>query len=322
MRHQKEAVSEIEQREIYDPALMPVMEEWEQTFDTIPDIIVVIDNHYRIKRANKALAVKLGLRREDITGSLCYKVIHGTEAPPVYCRHVKVIRKGKENIAEVYENKLKDHYIVSSTPICGPDGNVTGVVKVFREISARKKMEEQLKAAAITDDLTGLFNRRGFIALAEQHCKLAARTRRKVSLLYMDLDNMKLINDEHGHKAGDQALRDTAGIIKKVFRKSDIIARIGGDEFVVLLTDPSKNDIHGVISRHVQNNVNKFNEQSGLSYKLSLSMGFACFDPDRPCSIEDLLSRADALMYEDKKRRSKNAALPALLRAGMPEISL
>jgi len=178
----------------------------------------------------------------------------------------------------------------------------------------RKAMEEQLHSAAITDSLTGLFNRRGFFTLAGQQCKLADRTKRYMSLLYLDLDGFKTINDELGHKTGDQALRETANILKKTFRESDIIARLGGDEFVVLLTEPSEFDIDRIIISHVQKNVKIHNEQPGREYVLLLSMGISHYDPDNPCSIGDLLDKADILMFEDKKYHKQEKKIARLVK--------
>ena len=174
------------------------------------------------------------------------------------------------------------------------------------DITESKKMEKQLQSLSISDDLTGLLNRRGFYTLSEQQCKLADRTGRLLSLLYMDMNNMKDINDELGHKTGDQALIDTANILNKTFRKSDIIARIGGDEFAVLLVEHSEG-VNNIITDHLDENIRIHNEQAGRSYKLSLSVGIAKYDPEHSCSVEDLLTLADKLMYKDKKLRKLEA---------------
>jgi diguanylate cyclase (GGDEF)-like protein len=161
-------------------------------------------------------------------------------------------------------------------------------------------MEKQLEDAAITDSLTGIFNRRGFFIMAEQQCKLSDRNKRALSLLYIDLDGMKNINDELGHKEGDLALIDTSRILKRSLRETDIVARIGGDEFTVLLTDTSEPDIEKVIIGHIHNNIAKHNETAGRRYELMLSIGISRYDPAFPCAIDDLMHRADKLMYEDK----------------------
>jgi diguanylate cyclase (GGDEF)-like protein len=180
------------------------------------------------------------------------------------------------------------------------------------DVTERREMERKLKAAALTDVLTGLLNRRGFLTLSEQQCKLVKRTRRRLALLYIDLNNMKKINDDFGHEEGDRALIDTARILKNTFRESDIIARIGGDEFSVLITEPAGTGIENIVINNVQDSLKAFNEKSGRPYELSLSMGFAHFDPEHNCSVGDLIHRADALMYEDKKRQLNKEVLSVL----------
>ena len=133
--------------------------------------------------------------------------------------------------------------------------------------------------------------------------------KKKLSLLYLDLDNLKAINDELGHKAGDEALWDAAGIIKSSVRKSDIIARIGGDEFAVLLTDLSAPDTEEAVISHLHHNLNEHNSHSGQSYRLSLSIGTSRFDLHNPCSVDSLLTQADILMYREKQNKHKDHSI-------------
>ena len=168
----------------------------------------------------------------------------------------------------------------------------------------QKIMEDKHRELAITDDLTGLLNRRGFFALAEHQCKVATRNKKILALLYIDFDGLKIINDELGHEAGDQALEDTANIFKATFRSSDIIARIGGDEFAVLLTDlPNPKDENKII-QHLQDNLTKHNESGTRKYELGLSIGVAYYNPEDSCSIGKLLNKADELMYRHKNLKT------------------
>jgi len=129
---------------------------------------------------------------------------------------------------------------------------------------------------------------------------LANRTKMGMLLLFADFNNLKWINDTLGHHKGDLALIETANILKETFREPDIIARIGGDEFVVLATEGRKDSAEILISR-LQENLDTHNARGKRSYKLSLSMGIARYDPECPCSIDELLDRADNLMYEQKQ---------------------
>lgn len=168
------------------------------------------------------------------------------------------------------------------------------------EIAERKKLEEKFRTASITDELTGLLNRRGFLVIAQKQVDIAKRDKRNFSILYMDLNEMKKINDEFGHKEGDQALVDIATILKKTYRASDSIARMGGDEFIVLITDPHSSTIEKTVAQHIQDNLRIHNQQTEKGYRLAVSMGMVHYDPERPCSLEELLARADELMYQHK----------------------
>ena len=177
-----------------------------------------------------------------------------------------------------------------------------------KELIARiehAKMHERLHDISLHDELTGLYNRRGFFTLAEHLLKTAKRQQAGLFMLYCDLDGLKGINDALGHQKGDWALIDTANILKETFRDSDIIARIGGDEFVVMPIKTTGDNLEIVINR-LQKAVEMDNTKSKREYKLSISIGTAYFDPLSPCTIDELLSQADKLMYEQK--RSKQTA--------------
>lgn len=161
--------------------------------------------------------------------------------------------------------------------------------------------QEELKKLSITDELTGLLNRRGFFAIAKKHCKIASRTNLNFSLVYIDFDGMKFINDEYGHQEGDAALIDTAKILKESFRSSDIIARIGGDEFVAITMETPETDF-GLLTKRLRANLEYHNKKTNKPYVLSLSLGFSRFSPDKPCSIDELISKADKFMYKNKEQ--------------------
>lgn len=169
---------------------------------------------------------------------------------------------------------------------------------------AHRKLGE-LRAMSLVDELTGLHNRRGFVFLAQQHVKIASRTKRGMLLLYADLDDMKQINDRLGHHEGDLALIDTATILKETFREVDIIARIGGDEFGVIAIEVGK-DSADILRIRLQENFDACNAKGGRPYKLAISVGVARYDPYIPCSIDELMARADASMYEEKQGKHQS----------------
>jgi two-component system cell cycle response regulator len=170
----------------------------------------------------------------------------------------------------------------------------------------RKQAEEVIHNQSITDELTDLFNRRGFFTLAEQQLEIASRTGREMVLLFADLDKLKGINDTLGHAEGDRALREVSKILKNTFRESDIIARIGGDEFVVLAVETPQSNA-GIIQDHLQRHLDTYNAEENVPYKLSLSLGIVRFDPCVPANIDELLTQADAVMYAQKKGKNSSA---------------
>jgi len=180
---------------------------------------------------------------------------------------------------------------------------------LFRSIRyaiERQRMLRELKDMSITDELTGLYNRRGFLNFGKELLKIGKRINKVVFLLYADLDGMKMINDNFGHSEGDKALMEISNIFKKIFRKTDIIARIGGDEFVVLGIITSWTKEETLIAR-LQQRLDAYNAERNLSYNLSMSMGLVTFAPESSLSIQEFLDRADELMYKQKRsRKTKN----------------
>ena len=169
-------------------------------------------------------------------------------------------------------------------------------------INQRKLAEEKLRSLSLTDDLTGLSNRRGFFTLARQQLKVANRLEKRVSLIYADLDNLKEINDSLGHQEGDKVLIETANILKLNFRESDIIARIGGDEFVVFQIGNS-DEAKDKITERFQNAFQAYNATTKLDYELSISFGIAICEPECSYSLDELLAQADKSMYEEKRKK-------------------
>jgi diguanylate cyclase (GGDEF)-like protein/PAS domain S-box-containing protein len=171
----------------------------------------------------------------------------------------------------------------------------------------RKRREDELREMSLTDELTGLHNRRGFFTLADQQLKIANRSKKEMFLLYADLDGLKFINDTFGHDEGDRALAEAAGLLRDVFRESDIIARIGGDEFVVLAVDAGETQPGSLMDR-VQEAFDLRNGSAGHAFDLSISQGLATYDPGKPCLVQDLVNEADKRMYERKIARKARPA--------------
>ena len=165
-------------------------------------------------------------------------------------------------------------------------------------------LDRELRNLALTDDLTCLFNRRGFFAAATQQLRLAQRNNQTLLLLFCDVDDLKKINDTFGHHQGDLALIRTADALEQSFRGSDILSRLSGDEFVVLASETSK-QTQEIMLRRLENNLKK-SRATEPRYDLTLSVGVARFDPKRAITLGELMVQADKAMHE-KKRSARKA---------------
>lgn len=168
---------------------------------------------------------------------------------------------------------------------------------------------ERMRELATTDELTGLLNRRGLLTLAPLQHQIALRERRCLVAGYIDLNGMKSVNDTLGHSAGDELLRAAAEVLRRTFRSSDVIARVGGDEFAVFAMVAASGDVR-VLGERLHANLQQANQSRGARPALSFSVGFAIADPGLHDDVEALLARADAAMYE-QKREQRRASSPA-----------
>lgn len=184
-------------------------------------------------------------------------------------------------------------------------GDITGkmIARVLLYAFERQKMRAELNSLSLTDELTKLRNRRGFLTLAEQHVKLCQRTKRGFILIVADLDHLKKINDQFGHSAGDQALMMAANVLTETFRQSDIIARMGGDEFAILAIDAEHTKGADILKR-LQKNLSEKNKKQQWPFFVSMSTGIAAALPGEPIDLNQLIEEADKVLYQHKYART------------------
>ncbi len=171
--------------------------------------------------------------------------------------------------------------------------------RAIRYAVERHNNMNELEQLAAVDELTGLRNRRAFLMLGEQDLKTARRTGLPRALIFVDVNEMKVINDRFGHHEGDRALKDAADVLRMTFRDSDILGRIGGDEFSALIQVAPDFDPE-VLARRIDQNLAHLRAARERPYQLSLSVGAHRYDPETPCSLEELMKSADELMYRHK----------------------
>ncbi len=235
-----------------------------------------------------------------------YNEFHSQKETKEFIEKMNMVCKTGESIQYEHRSDRDGRYFLRTvSPVNNSDGITMAVTVVSKDITDRKQMEEKLRDLSFTDELTGLYNRRGFFAFVAQQLKLSDRLKRGVFMLYADMDGLKSINDTLGHLEGDQALIDMANILKATYRDSDIVGRIGGDEFVVIPIGTTGDDIK-IITDRFQENLENHNAKRNRGYKLSISIGVSYYDPENPCSIDELLLQADRMMYEQKKLKKKS----------------
>ncbi len=187
----------------------------------------------------------------------------------------------------------------------GADGAPARMHGTAADITERVALQQELAELVLVDELTGLHNRRGFVTLADHQLKVAGRAGRPVPLLFVDMDGMKTINDTYGHNEGDRALVEVAKFLRTALRASDLVARVGGDEFCILMVDDgrdSKIDVDRAVAE-----LRSGPPQGQRPYPLPLSVGVAWLEPGSGTSVEDLMSRADGAMYKDKSSPRRRA---------------
>ncbi len=280
-------------------ALVRSKKEWERTFDSVPDLITIMDLQQRIIRVNKAMADRMGMLPQELVGRHCFETFHAEGRAPENCPHMLLMTDGGEHLAEIIEEKLGGTFMVSVTPLLDDDGNLMGAVHVARDITEAKRLEEELKVLATRDSLTGLLNRGHFMESLKSFFENAKRYSLPLSLCLCDLDNFKQINDLYGHQAGDKVLGAFGEVLKHELRGGDVAARYGGDEFVIIFPHTNSLEASESIERiraHLERVVFKSGHQP---YTVSCTAGVAQYRSEMN-NPEELVHEADKALYKGK----------------------
>jgi diguanylate cyclase (GGDEF)-like protein/PAS domain S-box-containing protein len=204
--------------------------------ESTDDSIYLVDKKARYLFMNKKHLARMGLRIEELLGK-GYGDFHSQDETGTFVHQVDTVFKTGESCQ--YEHRsVRDggYFLRTLSPVAGSSDTIKAVTVISKNITSLKTLEAELYALSLADELTSLYNRRGFLTLSEQQIKIARRMKQRLLLIYADMNEMKKINDTFGHAKGDEAIKALAEILKNTFRESDIIARIGGDEFAILAT--------------------------------------------------------------------------------------
>lgn len=255
-----------------------------------------VDADGKYTYASPVIGKILGYTPEEVLGKHFYDFFHPDDRETLR-REAFEIFAAKDPFREfinrnVHKNGKSVWLATSGIPVLDGSGELLG----YRGADSLKYED-----SAIIDPLTGALNRQGLYLLAKQQIKIALRHNLPIVLLFADMDNLKQVNDNLGHVEGDRALKEVAGVLQSSVRESDIVARYGGDEFVVLLTGLNAADVEQVVIRHIEEHAKAFNSSNNKSYTLSISVGFSIHDTKHVVSMDDLILRADKAMYKRKR---------------------
>ncbi len=279
------AQQELTERERAEEALQESETRYRALIERNSDGIIVVGRDGTVCFVNPAAESLFDRQAEDLRGEpFGFPVVAGETM------ELDIVRKdGAKVVAEMR---------VVETDWEGKRAYLTSL----RDITELARLREELRTMSFLDMLTGVYNRRGFFDLAHQQLRIAERAHREMLLLVADLDDLKGINDTLGHHQGDCALIEMAQVLKETFRESDVVARIGGDEFAVLAVEASE-DSAEILVRRLQASLEAHNAREHRLYKLSLSFGVSHYDPEGPHSLEELMQWADERMYEHKRSK-------------------
>lgn len=295
----------VEQARI-ERALRETEEHFRNAFDYAAIGMALVSPQGAWLRVNRSLCELVGYSEQELLSSNFQAVTHtddlGNDLANLYR-----LMQGETPTCQVekrYVHKLGQIVwaLNSVSLVRDSDENPAHYIFQIQDITERKRAEAALQSLSLVDELTGLYNRRGFLAVTEQHLSAIRRNEKVPVVLYADLDGLKEINDSLGHHEGDRALVKAAEIFKETFRSSDILARLGGDEFVVLAAIGQEESTESLAVR-LQEKFAATNSPGSRPYDLSISVGLARFDEEEAHSIEDLMARADRAMYAEKRRK-------------------
>ncbi len=286
-----------------EQALYDSMERYRTLFGNSRDAIVITKPDGTFVDVNDAALYLLGYSRDEL---LKQNAIIMYTDPTARQRFINTIKIG--GFVRDYDVQLKKKNgtvidcLYTFSVRKNKDGSVMEYQGIIRDVTERKRLLEELRALSLVDELTGIYNRRGFFCMARQHLKIARRMNMGMFCIFVDLDGLKKINDTYGHQEGDRALAETACMLKETFRESDIIGRFGGDEFTVLVLDDGEHHADAIVDR-LQEKVKLNNAHGGRPYEISLSLGITLHTAHSHETVEELLKRSDALMYEHKRTK-------------------
>lgn len=322
--HVEELSHYIAEQKRISKALVESEEHFRNAFDYAAIGMALVSPEGNWLRVNRSLCEIVGYSEAELLVSDFQAITHRDDLGDDLAEIYRMLA------GEILTSQLEKRYIhslghdvwVSSSASLVRDAQSRPLHFIYQiqDITERKRAENAIQALSLADELTGLYNRRGFHAFCKQHLNTLRRTNKGILVAYADLDGLKGINDSFGHKEGDRALVKTAELLKETFRSSDVLGRLGGDEFTILAAVDPLGGVEKLVSR-LEQKFENFNALKILPYRLSISIGIAQLQPDGTESMEELMAQADLAMYENKRQRKNSGSLLAPA-AGLADVAM
>ena len=306
-QHVEELNRFIGEQERIKKALAESEEHFRNAFDYAAIGMALVAPEGNWLRVNRSFCEIVGFGEDELLISDFQAITHkedlGNDLAEMY----------RMTVGEIVTSQLEKRYVhrlghdvwVSNSFSLVRDSNNRPLHFIFQvqDITERKRAEAAIQTLSLADELTGLYNRRGFLAFCKQHLQTIRRTNKGIVMVYADLDGLKGINDSFGHTEGDRALVKAAELLKETFRSSDVLGRLGGDEFTILAAVDPEGGREKLLAR-LHEKFDNYNALRVSPYNLSISVGVAQLDPEANESMEDLMAAADAAMYENKRAKT------------------
>jgi diguanylate cyclase (GGDEF)-like protein/PAS domain S-box-containing protein len=309
-------VAELEAKEKQAERVKDILEETlirqKAILDNIPDMAWLKDEKGRFILVNPAFVTASGIEAEELIG----KTDFDFWPPELAQRYIDddnfVMKSGERKIIEetrAHNDGETDWIETIKSPIYGTDGRVIGTTGISRNITERKHAAEQLRELAIMDSLTGLFNRRHFIELSEREFERTSRYGKDLSLMMMDIDHFKAVNDTHGHHVGDEVLCRLAEIFRSGLRSTDVVGRLGGEEFGILLPETGLPEAFPLAERVRGTVADLPIPTSAGDLAVTISIGVAAMATEAQ-KLESLMQLADTALYKAKENGRNRVEKP------------
>lgn len=310
-RHVEELNRFIAEQERISKALQESEEHFRTAFDYAAIGMALVSPAGRWLRVNRSLCEIVGLGEAELLKSDFQAVTHeadlGNDLAHIYRMLAGEILTCQVEKRYIHKAGHEVWALTSISLVRDAQGSPLHFIFQIEDITERKRAEGAIKTLSLVDELTGLYNRRGFLAFSEQHLISVQRANKSLMVVYADLDGLKQINDSFGHKEGDRALMKAADILRETFRTSDVIGRLGGDEFTVFAAVEPEGGVETVMAR-LNDKFQSYNAQNASPYRLSISVGLAFMHPDEIQTVEDLMAQADEAMYQNKRKRKASVS--------------